>query len=446
MKFETDKKGLLQMRDGWLWVEPKPLTFLTEDETVTFAIQLPIAEPLNMDWKQVDELFDNLFKQNDLCHNWIMAYLFQGEPIKTEHGQKYESVELPKDVYKRCVSLFPLLPTSTVASTISKKILPVFNKKKAKVFHGTEARPYFDPNQPLYLPVVSIDLKVLNMCGSPVNVAEFVIAKGKSNNRIQLRLQGGDHWGRENGILKDLMDGNAKLCACAVIKEYVNGVHHHATTEKDDNKTTRKVAYKVKIVVKRPISYSKKKTRTMIVSTHEDSFLSFWVGGKKFQTLNADNLKRWYEEEKKTFTKLLSPEIVKQLYPKVSPNTLEELQRIMSEDYAKHLSEKRREHLQRFSDDRKTEYRSGNTPHFNTKSSKIAEKFEKRTDSFIKQVCAMVVGHAKRQKCDEVVFDCSNGVMISKFPWFKVKSVLEHALKMNGIRFSGDICERQGDE
>jgi hypothetical protein len=170
--------------------------------------------------------------------------------------------------------------------------------------------------------------------------------------------------------------------------------------------------------------------------------LSLWVGGIKFQAFNADNLSRWYAEEKSHFVKLLDPKSVEELYGHVNPQTRAELNRILSEDYAKYLSEKRREFLQRFSDDRKAEYRSGNTPGFNTKSKRIAEKFEQRTDSFVKQVAAMVIGHAKRKHCEEIAFDDSNGVMFpGVFPWFKMKSTLAHAAQMNGIKFV-PVCDQ----
>ena len=450
MKFEVDKKGLLLLREGWVWQEPKDYIFAPDTICNVFAITLPIAEPLNMDWKDVDARLNELFHQNDLFHNWALTTLFKHEPIRTRLDEKYVSPskdsynELQKKVYNDARKLFPLIPSPVVASTLKNKITKLFNKKKLLVFLGRENQPYYKEGQPLEIPSSACDIKVLNTCGSISYVLEIIISCGKSNNRIQLRLAGGDNFGREHGNLKAIMEGTAKWGACALVRERVGGVHHHTETLRDDNKNKYKSAYKVKIVVKQPRpTLDKNNNKTMYVETQPDTFFTIWVGGKKFQTYNADNINRWIEEEKITFSKVLTSEAVKKMYPSVPNNKISELQRILSDDYGVYLSSQRREYLNSFSQDRKCEYRAGSAPSFNSKSARIAENYERRTDSFIKQVAAMLCNHAIRNHCDMLVLNTSKGLKLAgEFPWFKMKTVLQQCVESKGIKFE-PVCSTE---
>lgn len=449
MKFEVDKKGLLLLREGWLWQEPKDYVFTPDTVCNVFAITLPIAEPLNMDWKDVDARLNELFHQNDLFHNWALTTLFKHEPVRSRLDEKYVSPsknnynELQKKVYNDARKLFPLIPSPVVASTLKNKITKLFNKKKLLVFLGRENQPYYKEGQPLEIPSSACDIKVLNTCGSISYVLEIIISCGKSNNRIQLRLAGGDNFGREHGNLKAIMEGTAKWGACALVRERVGGVHHHTETLRDDNKNKYKSAYKVKIVIKQPRPIlDKTRDKTMVIFTMPDTFMALWVGGRKFQIYNADNLNRWVSEEKVVLSKVLDPNTIKQLYPSIPSNKLVELQKILSEDYGVYLSEKRREYLDKFAQDRKCEYRSGHIPSFNSKSATIANNFEKRTDSFIKQIVAMVCKHAERTHCNEVVLNTTKGLKLAgEFPWFKMKSTLQHGVETQGMKFT--LCDTE---
>jgi len=449
MKFEVNKKGLLELRDGWLWQEPKPYAFTADTVSNVFSITLPIAEPLNMEWKEVDSRLDELFKQNDLFHNWALSSLFKSEPVKSGLDEKYVSPSkekynaLQKKIYNEARKLFPLIPSSVIASTLQNKITKLFNKKKLLVFLGRENQPFYKEGQPLEIPSVACDIKVLNTCGSIAYVIEFVIGCGRINNRIQLRLAGGDNFGREHGNLKAIMEGNAKWGSCAIVRERVGGVHHHTITQRDDNGNKQKAAYKVKIVVKQPRSLlDKKNNRTMMLFTAPDTFLAMWVGGRKFQVYNADNINRWVAEEKILLSKVLDANTVKELYPHIPENKLKELQSILSEDYGVHLSEKRREYIDRFSQDRKCERRSGNVSCFNSKSAVVANNFEKRTDAFIKQTVAMLCKHAERTCCNEIVLNTTKGFKLAgEFPWFKFKSTLKNNIESRGMVFT--LCDTE---
>jgi len=441
-KWPIDKRGNLSLKHGWVWIDPKAPAFDTASaKCVVYAFKLPVVEPLNATWRQVDDLLGKAFEQNDRFHNWAMQTLFKSEPVRARKDQKYPKQNkktynsTQRDLYNQARKLFPALSSSTISTTLNKRIMPSFNRSKFRVWNETDSIPLYKTNQPLHIPVVSYDLRQLNMCGSETWVIDLIAKAGKGGNRLQFRLAGGDKFGREHGSLEQVMKGNAKLGELCLVKEVCGDIHRHTTVHRNGGGQKQKDVLTAKLVVKAPMPVlSSDHKKVMMLSTHEEAFLSMWVGGKKFQVYNADHLKRWQAEAEVKGLQVLDPKLLEEHYGKLGAEKQRELYAVLRPEYAIYLSEKRRSHLQRFSDDRKAEHRGGHAPCFNGKSSDIARKFEQRTDSWIKQVCAVITNHARRRRIGEVVWNDTEGkILDGAFPWFKFESCLKNALLRVGI-------------
>lgn len=114
-------------------------------------------------------------------------------------------------------------------------------------------------------------------------------------------------------------------------------------------------------------------------------------------------------------------------------------------DHLKRWGAEHRDQLQRWAEDSKFENRP--VPSFATRREHAARKYRDRLDSATHEIAAQLAGYADRRHFAAVKYDDSEKAYLGeKFPWFRLKSLIQEKLDARGITLevaSGGAPEKE---
>ena len=232
------------------------------------AIVIPIASPIDVTWKELNTLLNEMFQLTTQASNWMVTELVRRDLRRTPDQTKIPP--MPKVyLYPEARVMFPRIPSQSVAS-LEQAVQRKYRKKRYDViWKSSAALPSFRYPQPF---------PVHNQSWSPAIVEDrpqvtFRIA----DRRVTVRLKGGFRYQRQLGAFRSMCLGDA---LCGELAFYRSSVDLFC-----------------KMVAWLPRHETQKKSGCLYVRTAPDALLI--AANQKDETLwryNADQVRRWTKE------------------------------------------------------------------------------------------------------------------------------------------------------
>ena len=116
------KDGTPRLPRGWRWIDGKPHS--PKGWTSLYSIvaaEVPVAKPLDMDWKTFQEQLNAAWRQTTWLSNWLTNTLSEMDVKRTsatDGNGKMPPMPTDKGLYKKATKLFPDLPTNSIVAVM----------------------------------------------------------------------------------------------------------------------------------------------------------------------------------------------------------------------------------------------------------------------------------------------------------------------------------------
>jgi hypothetical protein len=240
------------------------------------AITLPVAAPLDCDWKQLDASLKVMWTRTTQMSNWIMTELFARDVRRHGDAEKMPPMA-PVYLYPELRIRWPDMPSQSVASlehSIQKKYRAA---RFDTIWTCRRTLPMMRYPVPFPVPAQGWSIKIENE--SPV------VSLRIGEQRLKMRLKGGHPYRRQLQALQKMISGEAVTGEMAVLRS-----SDHIL---------------IKLVAWLPRTPQTKREGVLFVRTDKDSLLiALNQKDQKLWTYNADHLRRWHAEHSRALQRL----------------------------------------------------------------------------------------------------------------------------------------------
>jgi hypothetical protein len=357
---------------------------------ITFAVSGPLVKE---DWPALREALQEGWAQSTRLCNWASTELAKADVIRQPDMKKLPKFELPY-LYPEARKLFPGLASQTVAALLNTVQRKYAQARYERIWLGSVSLQSYRYPVPLPVPAAGYACELMKRGEDRVPVVQVRIG----DTRHSLLLRGGPEWARQLYDFKMLVNGDAEQCEAAIGRRLVtesdtwNGVQ-----ERDAGGGARRhyrIMLKLVAWLPRKIGGKKQKGKELTLKTGKDYFWAAGLDGGKPWVLHADHVRRWV------------------------------------------LSHAHR--LQNMSDDQKFEHRRtarARQP-LNEHRAAVARKQNDRLDTWCHTAAALFAQWCVRQHVSRVQYDETGGHFLDKFPWHRLKTLLQEKLNVAGIDFA----------
>ncbi|HYT08977.1 MAG TPA: hypothetical protein VEL77_15135 [Rugosimonospora sp.] len=329
------------------------------------AVAMPIASPYGCTWEELRNDLKLMWRETTRASNWLMTELYTRDCRRA--GEEKMPPMQPIDFYTE-LKRFPALPPQTrvsLAQSCTKKYKAL---RRDVIWTCAKSLPSF--RYPVPFPVHNQSWSVR-------------IEKGRAILRVrigegwrELRLKSGPQFRRQYRSVQLIARGEAITGEAAIYQRQFEG----------------KSALMVKMVAwlpRTPVT-GLKPDSVLPVYTRKDALLqAVNTEDEVLWTYNADHLRRWSEEHRKT--------------------------------------------LQRLADDNKFEARP--VPSFTDRRTALVRKYRDRMDSATHEIAAQLASYAARRKFAVMRYDDTERGFCESLPWYRLKLLIEQKCEALGIRF-----------
>ncbi len=243
------------------------------------AIAMPVASPLNCDWKTLREAVKGMWRASTQASNWLMTELYARD-VRRNGEDKMPPMRPIDDpapapsMYLRMRAEFPVLPSRTVASLIHSAIPKYRSACYEIIWARARSLPTFRYPAPFSMPSQAWHATI----EADVPIVSVTIGDA----RVRLRLKSGAQFRRQLQAFRKIAHGEAERGDLAIL------------AHSDGKLMIKMVAW-----LPRPLN-PKGAEGTLPVYTRADSLLVA-VNGKDevLWTYNGDHLRRWVAEHKR---------------------------------------------------------------------------------------------------------------------------------------------------
>jgi hypothetical protein len=241
------------------------------------AISIPIAEPLDADWKALRGALKLMWRQTTQASNWIMTELYARDVRRGPADEKIPPMAKTY-LYPEIRVKFPDLPPQTVAS-LEQAITRKYRAKRYEII-WTCASSLPTTRYPAPFPVHNQSWSIAEEDERPVVTARV------GEQKIRFKLRGGARFRRQLVSVGHMIDGSAIRGELALL-------------EKGTDIVCKMVAWLPRTEPKTG------RAGVLIVRTMPDSLLvALNAKDDVLWTYNADHLVRWQAEHRNTLQRL----------------------------------------------------------------------------------------------------------------------------------------------
>lgn len=242
------------------------------------AISIPIAKPLDGDWKELRNTLRVMWRQTTQACNWIMTELYARDVRRQPGNEKMPPMQR-QYLYPEIREHWPELPPQTVAS-LEQAVTRKYRARRYEiVWTCASSLPTF--RYPTPFPVHNQSWSLEKENERPVVTARVGEAK------IRFQLHGGPRFRRQTAALDEIISGRA-----------IRG--ELALSEVGKDIMCKMVAY-----LPRESGEEKQRTGILLVRSKPDSLLvALNAKDDVLWTYNADHLVRWQAEHKRMLHRL----------------------------------------------------------------------------------------------------------------------------------------------
>lgn len=342
--------------------------------TVLRAVTVPVAAPVDMDWKKLDGLLKPAFEFSTDLANWAVHTLFKKD-APNEHKTP-DSVRLKSKtnvngcyLYGEASTSFPeWAERSQYATQAANCVLNAVHKKYLNDRHNIMVRHDHSLTTyrfPYPFPVHNQRWSItFDSSGSPV-----VSVPLPSVGTVGLRLKTGKEFRRQLKMLRQFVDGAAKKGEAALLRNH-------------------KGTLMVKMVGHFPVQERTDATNVCFLHTDPNALLVAEINGRSVTVTNGDHLKRAHA--------------------------------IIRETASRH-----KRFLQRVREDKKREVRMDRTQRaaLNRKVEDRCDKQRDRMKTAVQQIAAQIARFCERQKVSLIAYDDSiKNFLPDGFQWYALKT------------------------
>lgn len=371
---------------------------------VTRVISLPVAAPLDGEWKELREALREAFRTSRMVANTIVQELFKAEPPIEPGATRLPPV--PKvDVYGAVRDRFPDYPSHAVTALIQRVTAVYMKERFAVLIAGKRSlRSYRDDGIPFVAKGATVGLGTVGEgAGEALTVAMRI-----GTRRWTLKLRGGHRHERHAAILRRVISGELRNGDVMLQERPCGATHRNGGETRANGGGARwKTDLMVRVVVTLPAE-ARRNEGVLVCGTGEDCLLWATHNGERIWALHEDHLPR----------------------------------RIAAYQ----------DRLHRLSDDRKAEQRP---PHRSRASLQdqcevSARRMKRALNSVVQRAAAALVGFARRRGCGRIALDDSERGYLPSFPWAALRRQIESKCKEFGVSFecqaTSDAQEEIADE
>lgn len=342
--------------------------------TVLRAVTVPVAAPVDMDWKKLDGLLKPAFEFSTDLANWAVHTLFKKD-APNEHKTP-DSVRLKSKtnvngcyLYGEASTGFPewaersqyaTRAATCVLRTVHKKYLN--DRYNMMVRHDHSLTTY---KFPYPFPIHNQDWSItFDSSGSPV-----ISVPLPSVGKVALRLKTGNEFRRQLGMLRQFVDGTAKKGEASLLRNH-------------------KGTLMVKMVGHFPVQERTDSTNVCFLHTDPNALLVAEINGRSVTVTNGDHLKRAHA--------------------------------VIRETASRH-----KRMLQRISEDKKREARMDREQRaaLNRKVESRCNKQRNRMHTAVQQIAAQVARFCERQRVALIAYDDSiKNFLPGGFQWHALRT------------------------
>jgi len=350
------------------------------------AITVPVAGPLDADWRELRDCLQMCWADSTALANWVVTELAKRDVIRAGEARmpKFEFVYLYPDARKR----FPHLNCQSVVSILQAVDRRYRRRRLEAIWRSSESLPRY--RYPMPYPTHNQGWKVIKRGN------DYTLRVRMQGEPWDLRLRGGNGFGRQQRQMDQILDGSAVQGELAIYRVRAHaGDHRNGAAGKASGE---KAFYRImtKMVAWLPRE-ERRKGKGIVLSLRTASD-RFWIASspaiEDIWHLNADQARTWI---------------------------------IGYERFRQRLSEDRRPETPRHRANRDLELRG--------------KKHRDRIRSFVQMSVAGLAGYARRRGVGTIIYHDTDRSYFPSFPWAAVVTALQTKLDEYGIAFEHASAE-----
>lgn len=235
------------------------------------AICLPVASPLDCEWRELSAALHRMWAATTACTNWMMTELYTRDARRNGGDQMPPMARTY--LYPEARLRFPQLPPQTVAALEQATTRKYRAKRYAVNWTCSASLPTYRYPSPFPVHNQSWDVEI-------DSAGAILLSVRIEDRRYRLRLKGGPQFHRQRRAVEQIVSGAAVHGECAVYK--------------------RGSATIAKLVAWLPRSPAQGNSGMLCVRTELESLLAA-VNARDEQiwTYHGDHLRRWVAEHRK---------------------------------------------------------------------------------------------------------------------------------------------------
>lgn len=365
------------------------------------AVTFPVASPGDGLWKEFNETMRTLWRQTTSLANWGVLELYAADYRRQSGETKIPKLTQERlntiwsqekgGLYQHAVRCYPdwgVWKGMTYApSTILRQVESKWQKERYKIAWRCDGG-YPVYKYPMPLPINS---RNFNIRQESDGAMFFRVSLG--GRKWDLRLRGGRDFKRQIGTFRKMLSGEYGIAAAQIYRKTrsSNIERGGQVDRKNGGGSTKHYDVIVKLVYKVETP-TIKEGRTLMVRTDPNAIWVVELEGRQPWLLNADYIRR-----------IIAAHAV--------------YRQRMSEDlkYEKRWPKRMRTQML-------------------DALAKRCNKNNRRLDAFCHEASAMLIGFAKRNGVENILYDDSNKEYISLFPWSKLKNHLFYKAEKEGMK------------
>jgi len=293
--------GTVKLPRGWMEFAGQPYCRKCKGTSLCVrAISLPVAGPVDMEWKELRTLLAAAWSRSRSAANLMERQLASRDVVRTAAMEKLPAApKLSADVlYQPARALVPQLPSGTV-SAIQKHVADTYMKQRYEsIWTGDRSFRNFKYPYPIRVRVQDYTLGFVEHDGKEYPSVSLRLESTAVDGakRITLRLRGGRGFDRFMGDFRRLIDGTAKAGELIITRQRANESDHRPGIGDRSSGGGSRIIYRImcKIVGRFPRrkKNDQQRTGTLNVRTGSGSFWFVTEEGEERSWLNADHMRR----------------------------------------------------------------------------------------------------------------------------------------------------------
>jgi hypothetical protein len=352
-------------------------------EYVLRAITIPVAGPVDGEWKELREVLRDMWGQTTSLSNWLVSHYYAAD-VKRVPGME-KLLPMPQVyLYPQAREAFPGIPPTSVVAIDHAVARKYRSKRYDVIWRASESLPNY--RYPTPFPVHNQSWKATCLDDGRPAVSVRI-----GDRRWTIRLRGGHQFERQLAGFAGFVDGSSIRGELALYDQRSHkSDHRNGVDGKDANGRETHSRLMCKMVGYFPRKKAREASGTLFVRTDSESLLvALNEKDDRLWVENCDHVRRWTAEHRRK--------------------------------------------LQRWSDDQKAEQRP--TANYQSRRDMAARKYRDRMDSLIHEVSAHLVGYARRRRFSVIRYDDTVKSYCGQFRWFALKEKIEYKCDEAGIAF-----------